>query len=174
MVKRLLIGSSCLLLAISAQAQRFFFENVGVQQGLPASKVYAIIEDKAGKIWIGDEAGISRYNGNSVTSFGASEGVSQNGVRALFMDTQGRIWAGHLGGGLTVREDNSFHRITLNGTELKSDITGITEDSTGAIWICTFGQGAFRLPNNTDLVDMEVEPFGADEGMIPRSHPFYV
>ena len=168
MVKRFSIAFSFLLLAISGQAQRFFFENVGVQQGLPASKVYAIVEDKAGKIWIGDEAGISRYNGNSVTSFGSAEGVSQNGVRALFMDTQDRIWAGHLGGGLTVREGNSFHKITLPGTVLKSDITGITEDATGALWVCTFGQGAFRLPNTADLVDMEVVTFGSDEGIDPK------
>jgi len=165
MVKRYSFLFSLLLLAISGQAQRYFFENVGVQNGLPASKVYAIVEDKAGKIWIGDEAGISRYNGNSVTSFGAVDGVSQNGVRAMFMDAKGRIWAGHLGGGLTVVQGNSFHKIALPDTDLKSDITGITEDASGAIWVCTFGQGAFRITNTTDLIDMEVETYGANEGI---------
>ncbi|MBP6311209.1 MAG: hypothetical protein KA408_03000 [Flavobacteriales bacterium] len=165
MIIRYSLLVSFLLLAFSGKAQRYFFENVGVQQGLPASKVYAIVEDRAGKIWIGDEAGISRYNGNSVTSFGTTEGVSQNGVRALYMDTQGRIWAGHLGGGLTVVQGNTFHKIALSGTDIESDITGITEDASGAIWVCTFGQGAFRFPKTSDLSGIEAETFSANDGI---------
>lgn len=153
------------MLTASGQAQRYFFENVGVQQGLPASKVYTLAEDQAGKIWIGDEAGISWYDGNVVKSFGTHDGVSPNGARTMYMDTQGYMWAGHLGGGLTVLHDNSFQKIELIGTELNSDITGITEDASGAIWICTFGQGAFRLTNTTDLNNIEVEVFGANEGI---------
>ncbi len=45
------------------QAQTYFFEKLGVEQGLGSSKVYSIIQDRNDLIWLGTESGVSRFDG---------------------------------------------------------------------------------------------------------------
>ncbi|MEZ4806205.1 MAG: two-component regulator propeller domain-containing protein [Flavobacteriales bacterium] len=156
------------LLALHGYGQRFFFENLGVQQGLPASKVYAMIEDEAGKIWIGDEAGISRFDGITVRAFGTKDGVAPNGARALHIDGSGRLWAGHLGGGITLLDGAGSLRTVRPGNACTSDITGITEDARGTIWLSTFGQGAIRIADVDAQGRAEAVYFGEPEGIQAR------
>ena len=46
-----------------AKGQLFYFDNLGVKDGLPQSKIYDIKQDSSGKIWIGTPSGLSIYNG---------------------------------------------------------------------------------------------------------------
>ncbi len=157
--------SLALLVTGVVNAQRFFFDNIGVQNGLPASKVYAVVEDATGMIWIGTEAGVSRFDGVNVTSFGSEDGVAPNGGRSLFRDDQGRIWAGHLGGGVSLYEKGQWRTLMPKGWELTSDVSSIAQDSEGYMWFTTYGQGAVRIrtinPDNT----IECEVFGEAEGL---------
>ncbi|MBL0127016.1 MAG: hypothetical protein IPP83_06055 [Flavobacteriales bacterium] len=86
------------LLPFSAFAQRYFFENVSVQHGLPASKVYCATQGSDGTIWIGTEAGLASYDGVTIYNHGTADGVAPGGVRAILTDKNGGIWAGHLDG----------------------------------------------------------------------------
>jgi ligand-binding sensor domain-containing protein/class 3 adenylate cyclase len=160
--------SAVLLLARSAAAQRFFFDNLGVQQGLPASKVYAVLEDVDGRIWIGTEAGLSRYDGVAVESYGPQSGVASNGARSLFRDRHGRIWAGHLGGGVTVFDGQRFIALRLEGVALSTDITGIAEDQDGHIWLTSFGEGAVQVRELKEDGSAASERFGSDRGLDNR------
>jgi len=56
----LFIGSSC-----SVGAQRLVFENIGTKNGLPASEVYKLFQDKKGYVWVFTEYGIVKYNGSN-------------------------------------------------------------------------------------------------------------
>jgi len=40
-------------------AQTYFFEKYGVEQGLSSSKVYSVIQDRNDWIWLGTESGVS-------------------------------------------------------------------------------------------------------------------
>src|SRR5690606_20485301 len=104
-----------------------------------------VLEDADGRIWIGTEAGGSRYDGIKVESFGPTDGVAPNGVRSLFRDKEGRIWAGHLGGGVSLFENKAFRTLQFNGEAITSDVTGIGQDLDGAIWLTTFGDGAIKV-----------------------------
>ena len=137
----LLIVAVC----VPAKAQRFYFENIGVQEGLPASKVYAVQQDSSGLVWVGTEAGLGSYDGNAIVPYGTDKGVAPSGARTLFLDPEQRLWVGHLGGGISLRTNGSFRTVEIAGTELTSDITGIAQDASGAIWVTTFGQGAWRI-----------------------------
>jgi ligand-binding sensor domain-containing protein/class 3 adenylate cyclase len=151
------------------QAQRFYFDNIGVQNGLPASKVYAIVEDATGMIWVGTEAGISRFDGENVISYGTGDGVAPNGGRSLFKDDQGRVWAGHLGGGLSLYEKGKWRTLKLKDRDLTSDISSITQDTNGDVWFTTYGQGAVRVVtiNADNTIDHELfsEAEGLDAGL---------
>lgn len=149
-------------------AQRYFFENLGVEQGLPASKVYAALEDADGRIWLGTEAGLARYDGLVVETFGPEKGEADNGVRSLFRDGKGRIWAGHLGGGITCFDGRRATAVRLQGADLDTDITGIAEDGEGHLWLTTFGQGAFRFAVGDDGTTGAVERFSSEHGVDER------
>lgn len=156
-----------LFLALVANAQRYFFENVGVQQSLPASKVYAAIQDGFGLVWIGTEAGLASYDGNKVTNRGTQEGVAPNGARSLLLDKEGRLWAGHLDGGITVYDGSKFTAYTL-GKDMNSAITALVGADDGSIWITTAGHGAFRtngLPTEGNVIT--ADRFAEEKGLQP-------
>ncbi len=134
-----------LFLAVpQAQAQRFFFENVSVQSGLPASKVYTVLQDRFGMVWIGTEAGLASYDGHVVQPHGTQDGVSRGGVRCLMEDRDGRLWVGHMDGGLTVRYGDMFHAFTL-GPDVNSAVTAFQQAQDGTIWLTTVRHGAWRI-----------------------------
>jgi ligand-binding sensor domain-containing protein/class 3 adenylate cyclase len=134
------IGS--VALALTGTAQRFFFENISVQQGLPASKVYAVAQDPSGTVWIGTEAGLSRYDGINLQHLGPTEGTAPGGARALHVDRDGHVWAGHLEGGITWTNGSRFRHYEV-APGMDSDILGITETTQGEIVIATAGHGAW-------------------------------
>jgi ligand-binding sensor domain-containing protein/two-component sensor histidine kinase len=108
-----------------------------VDQGMGASYVFDILEDKSGNLWLATEGvGISKYNGVSFTHYGQKEGLSSNIVRRMLPDKSGRIWI--------VTEDglglNSFDG--QHFTQYKGEISGniihsIIQDKMSNIWIGT-------------------------------------
>lgn len=134
-----------LLLPLYSSAQDFYFENISVEQGLPASKVYCIAQDPTGLVWMGTEAGLARYDGNSVVQMGEREGMAPNGARSLLIDKEGRLWVGHLHGGISLLENGSFRKLTIASGGLTSDVTGIAQAVDGSVWLATYGQGLHKV-----------------------------
>lgn len=165
---RFLLISLLVAAATTSQAQRYFFENVAVRDGLPASKVYALLQDSTGLLWIGTEAGLANYDGNRVRAFGASDLLAPNGARSLFLDKEERLWVGHLGGGVSLREGNRFRALQLGTTPPAKDITGIAQDVRGDIWVSSFGDGAYRISNVPDEGPVEAGRFDEKDGLSLR------
>ncbi len=63
-----------------------------IDQGMPSSSVMSIIEDKSGNLWFGISGGVSRYDGNSFTTYSESEGLANNIVRSIIEDKSGNLW----------------------------------------------------------------------------------
>lgn len=165
---RSILSALLLLAALNGHAQRYFFENVAVRDGLPASKVYAILQDSTGLLWIGTEAGLASYDGNKVKPYGAGENLAPSGARSIFQDKDQRLWVGHLGGGISLREGNRFRTLTLEGAPPTKDITGIAQDGTGAIWIATFGDGAYRIGEVPKEGPVKADQFTEGKGLSSR------
>lgn len=73
------------------------FENLGVNEGLPHSSVYSILQDKKGFMWFGTADGLCRYDGNSLITFQYSKGydneMGRNSVKGKMLeDKSGNIW----------------------------------------------------------------------------------
>lgn len=154
-----------LLAFLEGSSQRYFFENKGVQDGLPASKVYAAQQSSFGIVWIGTEAGLASYDGNVIVNHGTDEGVARGGARSLLLDDEGRLWAGHLDGGITVLEGNRFRAFTVEGG-MTSAITALVQDKEGHIWTITAGNGALRLgdlPQEGGTIS--AQRYGQDKGV---------
>ena len=84
---------------ILAKCQPIFsdFENIGVDEGLSQSSVFALYQDKEGFIWIGTGDGLNRYDGKQIKTYKAPVDLSttsnSNLIRGnLAEDCNGNIW----------------------------------------------------------------------------------
>src|SRR5690554_397189 len=91
------------LLDLYAQPQRYRLEHITLEDGLPESSVYEILQDQKGFLWVGTRDGLGRYDGYGFTVYrpGADPGsISDRTILALHEDSQGNIWIGTANGGL--------------------------------------------------------------------------
>ncbi|HRD51129.1 MAG TPA: two-component regulator propeller domain-containing protein [Flavobacteriales bacterium] len=153
------------LASIAAQAQRYFFENISNQQGLPAVKVYCAAQSPDGIIWVGTESGLASYDGISVVDHGPADGTAEGGVFSLLVDRGGSIWAGHLDGGITWSNGRLFRACTL-GQGIKSPITAWLQEKSGSILVSTMGSGLWRIQGEPDQNGaLNAQRVGADQGL---------
>lgn len=144
----LILLSGCLL-----EAQTFFFEQYGVEQGLGSSKVYTMIQDRNDWIWIGTESGVSRFDGSGFENFTAARRMAGGGVFSMTEDTLGRIWFGHLNGGISLFDEGRFFKLKYDSISIDGDITSIRQLK-GNIWVTTMNNGAIltSFPQRGDTV----------------------
>jgi ligand-binding sensor domain-containing protein/anti-sigma regulatory factor (Ser/Thr protein kinase) len=60
---------ACSSIARSQQTDSLRFTKLGIENGLPDSKITAIVQDGAGFLWIGTGNGLSRYDGTEFRNF---------------------------------------------------------------------------------------------------------
>ena len=75
-----------------SQKVQFAMKNYGKNDGLPSNVVYTMCQDKTGYLWIGTDAGVSRYNGEVFETFTIKDGLPSNDVLHAFCDSKNRIW----------------------------------------------------------------------------------
>lgn len=106
--------------------------------------VYRIISDDDGKLLIGTQSGVSRFDPATGQFLNLSAISGDTACTALYLDKAGIIWAGSNAGlirydskgGKTTRFVSSPH----DSTTLSNDyIRSINEDPSGNIWIGTLG-----------------------------------
>ncbi|MDB3904899.1 histidine kinase [Crocinitomicaceae bacterium] len=66
--------------------------NYGVNEGLPSSECYEIIQDSKGYIWFGTDRGVVKYNGYEFVTYTTKEGLNNNVVFYLKEGPDGKIW----------------------------------------------------------------------------------
>lgn len=71
-------------------------EHLGLKDGLSNNFVTDITQDRHGYIWIGTEAGLNRFDGESFKVFSEKNTpLKGNSINALFYDTEtDRLWIG--------------------------------------------------------------------------------
>lgn len=150
--KKLLLTASLLWLAVFLSAQTFNFANYSINDGLAASKVNAILQDKNGFIWFATTNGLSKFDSHTFKTINLNQGLSSNKVTALYELNDGRIICGHDNGTLSLlTTDKDIKTIAVDS--LQSRIFSINKGAKNdEIWICTERNGAF-LVSQTNLID---------------------
>jgi PAS domain S-box-containing protein len=122
-----------------------------------------ILEDNAGRLWIGTSAGLDLLTNNQEFSpkgifkhyqniIDDKKSISMGPVMALFEDDKSNLWIGIQNGGLDVINLETYNKNTASFTHFKNDpkkenslsnnsIYSIIQDNQGNIWISTFGKG---------------------------------
>lgn len=105
--------------SINSSAQGLSFENLQLK-GLPSTEVYEVFQDSKGFIWILTDAGICRYDGNTLTTYTVKDGICENVVLRIMEDSKKRIWFSTLSGYLFYFENDHFIPIAGNNNIRKS------------------------------------------------------
>jgi ligand-binding sensor domain-containing protein len=107
-------------------------------EGLPQSRVRAIVQTHDGYIWLGTDGGAVRFNGASFRAFTVETGsLKDNEVWALQEDDENALWIGTFGGGLTRLKDGRFRTFSTSDGLPDDVVTHIEKDSSGDLWIAT-------------------------------------
>lgn len=137
-----------LLLAISPHfvlAQTYYFENYSVRQGLPNSKIYDILQDNEGYIWLASPSGLTRFDGKDFVSYGSKENIGESSVRSIFLDSDKRLWIGFENGEVYVKIKDTFQLVINDSINPKGEVADITQNMDGDIIIGTFGSGVIII-----------------------------
>jgi ligand-binding sensor domain-containing protein len=72
--------------------QEYCYTRYDSKDGLAGSTVYAMVQDKAGFLWIATETGLSRFDGSHFRNYTREDGLPDNDIIQLFADSKGRVW----------------------------------------------------------------------------------
>lgn len=127
-----------------AAARSLRFERIGLEQGLSQESVLTLLQDRAGFMWIGTQAGLNRSDGYQIKVFRNDPleptSLVDNYVLASFEDASGRLWFGTKGG--LTRFDGAhqrFERYPAPGVLAQNNqmVGAIVGDRAGGMWLGT-------------------------------------
>ncbi len=116
------------------------------RNGLAGQNVFALLEDRKGRVWIGTNEGLDVFeNGRIESRQSLLAGWPKAAVKLIYEDRVGRLWVGTDSQGLFVI-DGSGTRHYGAAEGLPSDwVISIHEDDRGTIWLGTMdGLGLWR------------------------------
>lgn len=125
------------------------------ENGLSDEKVWRIIEDKDGNIWLTTYgSGIFKYSNGHFTNYNDKKGLSGNNVRAIFQDSKNRIWIG-TANGLNLFDGNTFQLFTTKEGLKSHRILNIYEDKKNNLWLGTSAGGLALLIENGETISFK-------------------
>ena len=133
-------------------AQEASYRNINVNEGLPSSEVYSIIQDSKGYIWLSTDAGVCRFNGRKFTCFTTADGLKDNTVFNLFEDRKGRIWMICFNGAVCYYENGKISSIPASDSLMKKLKNGVwfiyssAIDTGDTLWLGT-NNGLLKIPS---------------------------
>jgi signal transduction histidine kinase/streptogramin lyase len=102
--------------------------------GMPSDIVRALVSDRAGNIWLGTSAGLSRLEGERFVTPALDRRGDRDWVRSLFEDREGDLWVG-MNSALNRFRDGDFS-VYGRSEGLPSDQpAAVHQDARGEIWI---------------------------------------
>jgi len=130
------------------------FERITPRQGLPASMIRTLLQDRYGFIWIGTEDGLCRYDGASFVTWRSQHrnpaSLTENLATCLLEDRSGDMWVGTFSGLNRLNAGTGkVRRYTHRPDDLRSlshnYVLSLCLDQAGAIWVGTRDGGLNRF-----------------------------
>ncbi len=117
------------------------FNNFSVNDGLPSSEVYHVMQDSRGFMWFSTDHGVSRYDGYQFKTYTTAEGLADNTIFECIEDYKGRIWFRSFSGKLSYYYHDTIFRLKENEKLInmihQSHVTSLLVDSTDNLYVAT-------------------------------------
>ncbi len=125
------------------------------------SNIYAICQTQDGFIWLGNESGITRFDGVNALFFNRqnSMDIAEDFCRVLFSSDDGVLYCGMNNGLVLMYKNNHFDSLGTRENFYGKSITSICEDKAGNIWIAPDGMGLVEYSKGRFV------PFNKNEGL---------
>lgn len=106
------IAPSLLALPTDTPPHQFVEDVWGVPEGLPQTAVQTITQGRDGRLWIGTQDGLARFDGMEFEHFhtGSDPGLAHDYINALLKDPGERLWIG-TDHGLSQRSEGEIREI---------------------------------------------------------------
>jgi ligand-binding sensor domain-containing protein/signal transduction histidine kinase len=142
-------GIPCLALEPTTPLANYGRQAWGMENGLPQNTVQALVQTRNGFVWLGTEAGLVRFDGNSFAVFDKNSTLALpgNDVRCLLETRDGALWIG-TSDGLARWKDGVVTDFSTKDGLPGNNIERILETGEGESWANT-DQGLARF--NLDL-----------------------
>lgn len=145
-----------LTIANTGNTQQYNFKSTSVEEGLPRSGAYSLLQDTKGYLWVTlDGGGVARYDGKNFTTLDLENGLPSRKVRAIYEDSQQNIWFGTTKG-LSLYKNNKLQSFTTENGLPHNYVRSITEDSEGRLVIGT-NNGVCFLENGKINQALEIQ-----------------
>jgi len=115
-----------------------------VQDGMAGLSVRALHADPQGVLWIGSRAGLSRFDGNVITSLTVDDGLSGNNVAGIAHDASGNLWLACDEGGLTRFDGHQFSNVGVDKGLLGHAFQSVVVSADGTVWAAAGDLGLVR------------------------------
>jgi signal transduction histidine kinase/ligand-binding sensor domain-containing protein len=133
------------------------------REGLPQMSVNALLQDRAGYLWLGTQEGLARFDGISFRTFKFEDtpALGNSYVGALFEDRRGRIWIGAGAGNISWFDGTAIVGFPRDGT-LRGVAFGFAEGPAGDLFVVFRGAGLHRIVGDRlePVADREGRPLG--------------
>jgi ligand-binding sensor domain-containing protein/class 3 adenylate cyclase len=115
--------------------------------------IRALVKDKKGVLWLGNDFGLISYDGKIYTSYESLSlakgiGLGKKYIRTLFSDRQGNLWIGSNGGGISIFDGQRVRVIDTQEGISSNNISAITQDNLGRMIVGTDGGGIILIDGN--------------------------
>jgi ligand-binding sensor domain-containing protein/serine phosphatase RsbU (regulator of sigma subunit) len=122
-------------------SQQNNFKIYTIDDGLPQSQIFSMLQDSRGYLWIGTNGGgLSRFDGTNFVTFAKKDGLSGNTIRSLLEDYRGNLWIG-TENGLTFFNGLNFKSLTNQNGLSGTSVTSLAEDNHHIIYAGTNNGG---------------------------------
>lgn len=133
------------------------FKNYSVDNGMPSSEVYNVIQDDRGYLWFASDRGVSSYNGYEFKNHTLKEGLTDNVVFELYKDYKNRIWVLPMNGKLCYFENDTiknykFNKLLLKNLGKNKLAYSFYVDTLDNIHLGTIGNGLITISKNGEVV----------------------
>ncbi|CAM3312107.1 Histidine kinase [Flavobacterium longum] len=152
--------------------------------GLNSNSILSILEDKAGKIWIGTEAGLCLYDGKKFTEIqiplpknlppnGNDYYRSANHIFSIMESRTGKLWFATING-VYIYDGKSFTPFTIDKNaggflNTNHNVERMLEDNAGNIWFgCRANPGVYRYDGES-VTNLKLQVLFQD-GPKPKAH----
>ncbi|MCM2316481.1 MAG: ATP-binding protein, partial [Thermoanaerobaculia bacterium] len=134
----LLLASLLALLAAGVPlfAQTYHIRNYSIDDGLGASQVWSIYQDRRGVMWFGTTHGVTRFDGQQFKTIGLRDGLPDPLVRTIIEAPDGNLWFG-TNAGVALYDGRTVRAYTEAEGLGRGPVWASAIDAYGHVWFAT-------------------------------------